>query len=260
MTRERRSCGAGAQKSDRRRKYFFLVRLDFTSERVLAIVAHPDDAELLCAGTLARAAADGAAIGVCVLCAGDKGVSSEPVANLATVRRREATAAAKLLGCLASFAGFPDGELADGPRQRRTLLRLVRAFAPTLVLAHAPEDYHPDHRAAAALADAVSWFAASRGHVTRDAPLPAPPALWRMDTVAGTDFLPGFFVDISGYVDIKHRMLRCHASQMRRDRDSDFAPLEELMRRQYAARGDQCGVTAAEAFRIERAFKRARPW
>jgi len=236
------------------------MRLDFSADRVLAVVAHPDDAELLCAGTLARARADGATVGVCVLCAGDKGQPAEPIANLAAVRRREATAAAKMLDGIASFAGFPDGELADGRPQRRKLLRLVRAFAPTLILAHAPEDYHPDHRAAAALADAVSWFAASRGHVTREPPLATPPAVWRMDTVAGTDFLPGFFVDISGYVDIKHRMLRCHASQMRRDRDHDFAPLEDLMRRQYQTRGEQSGVTAAEAFRIERAFKRARAW
>jgi N-acetylglucosamine malate deacetylase 1 len=166
----------------------------------------------------------------------------------------------KLLEGIASFAGFPDGELVDEPRQRHKLLRLVRAFAPTLVLAHAPEDYHPDHRAAAALADAVSWFAASRGHVTREPPLTAPPSLWRMDTVTGNGFLPGFFVDISAYVDIKHRMIRCHASQMRRDRDDDFAPLEDLMRRQYQSRGEQSGVTAAEAFRIERAFKRTRAW
>jgi N-acetylglucosamine malate deacetylase 1 len=242
------------------RKKNFPMRLDFTNDRVLAVVAHPDDAELLCAGTLARARADGAAVGVCVLCRGDKGQPSEPIADLAKVRRREATAAVKLLGGEAFFAGFPDGELADGPRQRRKLLRLMRTFAPTLVLAHAPEDYHPDHRAAAALADAVSWFAASRGQVTREPRLVAPPSVWRMDTVARIDFLPGFFVDISGYVDIKHRMLRCHVSQLRRDRDNDFAPLEELMRRQYQSRGEEGGVTAAEAFRIERAFKRARAW
>src|SRR4051812_44497007 len=99
------------------------MRLDFTSDRVLAVVAHPDDAELLCAGTLARAHADGAAIGICVLCKGDKGRPTEPVANLAAVRRREATAAAKLLGAELYWCGSPDGELADGPRQRRALLR-----------------------------------------------------------------------------------------------------------------------------------------
>ena len=49
------------------------MKLNFQNERVLAVVAHPDDAELLCAGTLARARNDGAEIGICVLCRGDKG-------------------------------------------------------------------------------------------------------------------------------------------------------------------------------------------
>jgi LmbE family N-acetylglucosaminyl deacetylase len=236
------------------------VRLDFAGERVLAIVAHPDDAELLCAGTLARAKADGAAIAVCVLCRGDKGQSAEPVADLAAVRRREMTAAAGLLGAKLFRGDFPDGELADGPPQRRKLLRIVRAFAPTLLLAHAPEDYHPDHRAASALADAVSWFAASRGHRTHEPVLDRPPALWWMDTVTMADFTPGFLLDVTAYTDLKHRMLRCHASQLRRGAEGDFAPLEELMRKQYQARGAQAGVPAAEAFRLHRAFHRARAW
>ena len=54
------------------------MKLSFKGERVLAVVAHPDDAELLAAGTLARAHRDGAAIGVCVLCQGDKGQPSQP--------------------------------------------------------------------------------------------------------------------------------------------------------------------------------------
>src|SRR6476646_5695065 len=55
-----------------------IMKLDFTDERVLAVVAHPDDAELLCAGTLARAKADGAAIAICILCRGDKGLPDQP--------------------------------------------------------------------------------------------------------------------------------------------------------------------------------------
>src|SRR5207249_3314998 len=74
------------------------MKLTFKGERVLAVVAHPDDAELLCAGTLARAKRDGAAIAACVLCRGDKGQPSEPVKNLATVRRKEMAASADLLG------------------------------------------------------------------------------------------------------------------------------------------------------------------
>ena len=74
------------------------MRLDFRGERILAVVAHPDDAELLCAGTLARAKADGAAIAVCVLCRGDKGQPDPPIENLGDVRSGEMAEAAKLLG------------------------------------------------------------------------------------------------------------------------------------------------------------------
>jgi LmbE family N-acetylglucosaminyl deacetylase len=236
------------------------MRLDFAGERVLAVVAHPDDAELLCAGTLARARADGAAVGVCVLCQGDKGQPTPPVEDLAAVRRREAGAAAALLGAELLFGEFPDGALCDGPEERRRLVELFRRFRPTLVLAHSPDDYHADHRAAAALAEAASWFCASPGQQTAAPPLPAPPALWWMDTVNQSGFLPEFFIDITGYVDLKRRMLACHESQLRRGSDSAFAPLQDLMLQQCRARGAQAGVAAAEAFRAHQAWKRARAW
>src|SRR6185295_16446086 len=143
------------------------MKLTFKNDRVLAVVAHPDDAELLCAGTLARAERDGAAIAVCVLCRGDKGQPSEKVANLAAVRRKEMSASADLLGAQLFLGEQPDGELADNIRTRLKLVEIYRKFKPTLVLAHAPEDYHPDHRAAAALAEAASWSCASNGNRTR---------------------------------------------------------------------------------------------
>ena len=87
------------------------MKLNFKNERVLAVVAHPDDAELLCAGTLARARQDGAEIGVCVLCRGDKGQPRKPVANLTAVRRKEMAAAAKLLGAKLFYGENPDGQL-----------------------------------------------------------------------------------------------------------------------------------------------------
>src|SRR5438128_1226955 len=111
------------------------MRLDFAGERILAVVAHPDDAEVFCAGTLARAKADGAAIGICVLCRGDKGQPAQPVANLAAVRRKEMSAAAALLDAELFSVGFPDAELTDGVAERRKLLSVYRKFAPTLVLA-----------------------------------------------------------------------------------------------------------------------------
>ncbi len=236
------------------------MKLNFAHDRILAVVAHPDDAELLCAGTLARAKAEGAAIGVCVLCRGDKGQPSRPVPHLASVRRREMAASARMLGAQLFAGGFSDGTLRDGAVQRRKLTELYRRFKPTLVLAHAPEDYHPDHRAASALADTASWFCASRGQKTHSPPLAASPELWWMDTLNMNGFVPGFYVDISEQLQLKTRMLACHQSQLQRGADADFSPMTDLMRLQAQARGSQAGVPAAEAFRAYHAFKRTRAW
>src|SRR5437764_14649544 len=94
------------------------MRLSFAGDRVLAVVAHPDDAELLCAGTLARARSEGATVGVAVCCRGDKGQPAQPIRNLAAVRKKEMTAAAKLLDAELFPCGFADGTLVDGRKQR----------------------------------------------------------------------------------------------------------------------------------------------
>lgn len=236
------------------------MRLSFADERVLAVVAHPDDAELLCAGTLARARADGAAIGICVLCQGDKGQPTPPIADLAAVRRQEMQAAAQLLGAGLLLGEFADGSLADGPDERRRLVELLRGFRPTLVLAHCPEDYHADHRAASALAETATWACAATGQPALGPPVPVPPALWWMDAVSLGSFTPGFFLDITGFVEVKRQMLACHRSQLQRGGDRAFAPLEELMLQQGKARGMQADVSAAEAFRLHQSWKRLRAW
>src|SRR5687768_2990504 len=121
------------------------MRMTFSDARVLAIVAHPDDAELLCAGTLARSKQEGAAIGVCVLCQGDKGQPDKAIADLAGVRLKEMRASAELLGAELFTGEFEDGSLEDSAAARKKLMDVLRRFRPTLVLAHAPDDYHPDH-------------------------------------------------------------------------------------------------------------------
>lgn len=236
------------------------MKLNFSGERALAVVAHPDDAELLCAGTLARAKADGAAIGVCVMCRGDKGQPSKPVRNLAAVRQKEMRAASKILGAELFTAGVSDGTLADDQSTRTKLTEILRQFRPTLVIAHAAEDYHPDHQAGSKLAEAASWFCASRGFRTKSPAINAAPALWWMDTINMSGFLPEFFVDISNSASLKLAMLACHKTQLNRGSDKDFSPLADLMRVQMRARGLQADVEAAEAFRAHQAFKRARAW
>ena len=234
------------------------MKLSFADERVLAVMAHPDDAELLCAGTLARAKADGAAVGIVVMCRGDKGAgsASRTTENLAQVRHDESAAAVNVLGGALFWFNAGDGELFDSHENRRNLMEIYRRFRPTLVIAHAAEDYHADHRAASAIAEAATWFAASRGHMTASPALDAPPNLWVADTLNMTAFEPDFFVNVGDQLETKKRMLACHRSQLERGSDGDLAPLADLMLRQAAARGSQSGCAAAEAFRWHHAFKR----
>jgi LmbE family N-acetylglucosaminyl deacetylase len=236
------------------------MKLDFTDERVLAVVAHPDDAELLCAGTLARAAANGATIGICVMCKGDRGQPARPIKNLAAVRRREMAKAAKILGATLYTCGVTDGALFDSIPIRRKLIEVYRKFQPTLVLAHDAQDYHADHQAASQVAAAATWFCAAKGHSTASAPLDAPPALWWMDTINMQAFAPGFYIEISKYLHLKEALLRCHKSQIARGNERDLPPLAELMLRQARTRGTQADSEAAEAFRIADIMKRAHAW
>ncbi|MCX8037892.1 MAG: PIG-L family deacetylase, partial [Candidatus Sumerlaeia bacterium] len=188
------------------------------------------------------------------------GQPSRRIKNLAAVRRRELEAAARLLGAVVFHGGFGDGELADTYSARRVVIEIVRRFAPTLLLAHSPADYHADHRAASSLAEAASWFCASPGHKTASPSLPAPPALWWMDTVNMTGFEPVFFVNVTDYLDLKRNMLACHRSQMQRSGESGFGPLMEQMLLQATTRGAQAGVRAAEAFQPYAGWKRGRAW
>ena len=81
-----------------------------------------------------------------------------------------------------------------------------------------------------------------------------------MDTVAGHQFEPDFYIDVTPYGDLKKQMLNCHQSQLQRGKDSNFSPLQILMEKQQAFRGAQSGVAAAEAFRLHRTFGRTRAW
>ncbi|HAH47334.1 PIG-L family deacetylase [Gimesia sp.] len=236
------------------------MKLNFEQERILAVVAHPDDAELLCAGTLTRAQQAGAVIGICVLCQGDKGQPDPPLDNLVEVRQLEMQSAAKIVSAELFFGEQPDGGLFDSLELRRKLTEIMRQFSPTLVLAHSQSDYHADHRAASVITEAATWFSASAGNKTASPALAKPPVLWWMDTVNMTSFAPHFYLNISDFVETKILMLNCHQSQLQRGKDSSFSPLQELMLQQCSTRGAQSGVKAAEAFQTHTAWKRCAAW
>jgi LmbE family N-acetylglucosaminyl deacetylase len=124
--------------------------------QVLAIYAHPDDAEFFSGGTLARWASEGAAIRLFLITSGDKGTADRTLApeTLREIRETETRAAAAQLGIgEVIFLRLPDGELGLSLQLRRAIVRMIRLKRPDTVLSSDPLTRwrgdrrlnHPDH-------------------------------------------------------------------------------------------------------------------
>jgi bacillithiol biosynthesis deacetylase BshB1 len=125
---------------------------------LLAIMAHPDDAELLCGGTLARAVDQGYRAGVIDLTAGEMGTSGN-----ADTRAQEAEAAASILGLhVRRNARLKDGALENTAEARVALASLIRELKPHTVILHWLEGRHPDHRVASQLGYDACYLAGLR--------------------------------------------------------------------------------------------------
>lgn len=129
---------------------------------LLAIMAHPDDAELLCGGTLLRAADQGRSTAVLDLTAGESGSWGSP-GN----RNEEAAAAAHILGLTSrENAALADGALVNTPETRAVVAGFIRRLRPRTVILHWPEARHPDHRVASQLGYDACYLAGLRNAPT----------------------------------------------------------------------------------------------
>ncbi len=216
--------------------------------RILAVGAHPDDLEILCAGTLAKYRARGDDVVMCHAANGDKGHFIIPPDELTEIRRREAREAASVIGAQAAELGFLDMEIHDSDEARLRFIEMVRAARPEVIITHHPDDYHTDHKAVSALVLEAS-FSATVPHVkTQSEYLPKLPVVYFMDTLAGLNFQPTEYVDITALMPQKLEMMSKHASQLVWLQEHDnYDPLDAI---ETAAkyRGYQCGVKYAEGF------------
>lgn len=217
--------------------------------RILAVGAHPDDVELLCGGTLAHYAACGAQVTISVLTNGELGSPTLTRAETARLRRDEAKAAAGVIHAELIWAGEPDGFLYDGTQTRTRMIDILRRTRPDLILAHHPQDYHPDHRAASQLVSAARLLARERLVESPHAPTDRIAPLFYMDTFAGAGAPPpDLWVDVTATMSVKEAMLTCHASQNDARRERRGTDYLGLTRAHARARGAEAGVVHAEAF------------
>jgi LmbE family N-acetylglucosaminyl deacetylase len=212
-------------------------------KKIAVIMAHPDDAEFICAGTVARWAEEGHEVVYVLLTSGDKGSDDPEMTSdrLVATREAEQREAARILGVKdVTFLKYPDAYLEPNLELRKTLTRVIRRLQPDVVVCQDPtvrwanSQYinHPDHRAAGE-ATLAAVFPSARDRLTFPELLAEglEPHKVREVYLAGAHE-PDVAIDISAQMDKKLASLRAHASQVG---DWEFEPMIREWAKETAA-------------------------
>lgn len=226
--------------------------------RVMAVCAHPDDAEILVGGTLAKYRKRNDEVFIVVATNGAMGHPTLPPAEIAQLRQQEAQNAAALIGAKLIWLGFPDEFMYDTPENRLVMINAFRQCRPDVVLTHWPGDlYNPDHTVTGQMANDVAIMTTVPNIETNMPPCEKIPVVYFMDSMAGVGFIPEEYVDITVEMETKQRMLAEHRSQV-----SDWlvnqynVSMAELVDIGNRYRGIQSGVRYAEGFLRAKAWPR----
>lgn len=227
--------------------------------RVLAIGAHPDDLEFQVGGTLAKYAARGDTVFMAVATNGDIGSATHTMEEIGAIRKQEALDSAALIGAELIWMDYHDEFFFYSEETRRHMIEVMRYAAPDVVLGHWTNDYHPDHSLSGMAARDARIMTAVPLIVTASKHLSKIPVHFFYDTLAGIDFTPEVYVDVTDTFETKKQMLACHKSQNAWISDIfEGRSITQMMEVQSAFRGLQAGVRYAEGFRALPTFPRAR--
>jgi LmbE family N-acetylglucosaminyl deacetylase len=231
--------------------------------KALAVLAHPDDAEFLCAGTLARLRKEhGWDIHIASMTPGDCGSAEHTPDEIAAIRRGEGKAAAETIGGTFHCVEERDLRVIYTEAALEKVVRLLNKVRPDVIFTHSPDDYHLDHEQTSKLVRAASFaapipnFLHNRvGAVELDPPLDHIPHVFYCDPLEGKDAFGQpikrlFRIDITPVIAEKSRMLECHHSQ--RAWLLKHHGVDELvasMTAWGATQGKEAGVPYAEGFR-----------
>ena len=224
---------------------------------ILAFGAHPDDIELGCGGSLAKAVAQGKKVGLIDLTQGELGTRGS-----AEIRKQEATEAAKLLN--ASFRenlGFRDGFFVNDEAHQLEVIKTIRAYQPNIVLCNAIDDRHIDHAKGSQLVSDACFLSGLNKIATKDNNGNTQTA-WRPARVyhyiQWKEITPDFVLDISEYIDKKLEVIQAYSSQFydkeSKEPSTPISSKNFLESVRYRAKnlGRLAGVDAAEGFTVER--------
>lgn len=199
--------------------------------RLMAVVAHPDDAEIWCGGTLFHHAQKGDIVRIC---------------NLSytkdSIRGKEGQTSAKLLGCEVEFLGLEDTAIRDINESVEKLSKSLHSFRPDTIITHWYDDMHPDHEATfnlvrRSLVRLILQYPKNYSHKF--------PRIYCCDTYHSLGlrgaFRPDRLVDITGVWDKKIAAIKAHTSQ-------DLQLYLDMVEGQSLIHGKSVGVERAEGF------------
>ena len=175
-----------------------------------------------------------------------------PPDELRVIRANEAKKAGRLAGIEVVCGGFDDLEMFTEDRlSRDKVVDVIRYANPDLIITHAPNDYMPDHTATQKLVFDACFTATLPNYTTItenknkvNSPAKLVPVYY-MDTLAGVNFNPTLFVDITNTIDLKIKMLSCHESQIVWMKEHDGIDFCDMVKTCSRYRGYQCGADYA---------------
>jgi LmbE family N-acetylglucosaminyl deacetylase len=235
------------------------------SRSVLVVVAHPDDAEFMAAGTIAKFAREGMEVNYVLCTAGDKGTSDPNLApaKLAEIRKVEQREACDRLGAKGlTFLGYEDGVLLNTLGLRRDIVREIRRHKPDILICQDPttrwsaQGYlnHADHRAAGDAALDAVYPSARDPHVFPELLADGFETHKVLEVYVGGSNTPDVYIDIEETIEQKVQALLAHASQVGDGTRPDRPEwnLESMIRERAGQVGQAQGLPYAESFKYFR--------
>lgn len=218
---------------------------------ILTIVAHPDDADIFCGGTLAKHTDRGDDVTIVHMTRGEYGGFDTTETAIAEIRETEARASGETLGARVEFLDFKDGRITYSLEHRLELVDTIRAYAPDVVITHYRDDMHPDHRATSRLV-VDAYYMASLPLVETTHPPCDPENVYFVGKPTSA-FEPTVFVDITGYEACKADAIEQHESQVEfltehGGIDAEFDNLVDGVMAEATVLGKKTGVDSAEGF------------
>jgi len=221
----------------------------------LGIFSHPDDAEIVCAGTLSLLRKKGWEIHMATMAPGDKGTAELSREAISRIRRSEAAAAAQIIGAAWHCLEMEDVYILYDRDSINRTTGLIRQVRPSLVFTASPDDYMIDHEITSKIVMTACFASGIKNMEVDIAPWEPVPWLYYCDPMEGKDIfgknvVPSMYVDITDEIQIKEKMLSSHESQ--RNWLLTHHKVDEYilaMKRFASQRGIETGVTYAEGFR-----------